>query len=117
MGDEMYTYSSNTITTSGYSNGTMLSALTTDNTANWTTATINWTAPQWSFTPDFLKSLGDALEQQKVEESEKDTIEPEVSWDINLKRKHRVRRVSANLNNSADVILSLKKRKRSKISL
>lgn len=118
MGDELYTYTSNTQITSGYS-GTMLNALVADSASTWSTATatITYSPMSWNFDPDFLKSLGDALDKQKEEEPEKNTFKPEISWDINLKRKYRIRRVSTNLNNSADVILFLKKRKRSKISL
>lgn len=123
MGDGMYTLTGWIGQSDTNSN---LTISTTDNTTpTWTSITAGsvaagtaaWANPQWYFTPDFLKSLGDALEQQKTEEPEKDICNSGVSWDITSTRKNRIRRISVYLNNRVEVALSLKKKKRIKISL
>ena len=82
---------------------------------------VNWpTTPSWSFDPNFLEALGEALEKASEEKKNSpldDVIKTE-AWDaINNSKKARTLRVSGYINNGVEVRLLLKKKKRVSISL
>lgn len=123
LNNEYYYSSSSTATISSVSAGTT-AGWAVDSAASsnlWAPSisanSITWvsSAPQWSFTPDFLDSLGKALEERK--DSPLDDVIKTEAWNTtNNSKKTRIQRVSRYINNGAEVRLLLKK-KRVSISL